>query len=571
MAEEEYKVGFVSGAKTEFLLPPLLVRFRVKTKQYLIAIMAFIATIGFIQLIYPAHAFVDGIKTENWPMAVVFDPKTNLTYIANERSNIVSVVGASGKIIDNVSVGTFPVSMIYNSKNNAIYVANERSNTISVIDTTTNSVVDNMLVGKHPDGLASDGAMLFVANSGNDTLSVIDLNKDEVVRTIVVGHLPAGVSVYPVNDKVKKIYVANTGSNTVSVIVLNSTLQKPEFNLKNIPLNGTSPFGIAVDIHEKMVYVTNTDSDSVSVISTTNDIETQKVNVGQNPLGVAVDIHNHKVYVANFLSKTVSVINRTRDGSFNVTKIPVSCCPTDVRVIAPPTRHGGKYMVYVPNALSDSMSIINSNTNQVQIGLMLNVNPPDSGYITCNDKKNDIGTSNNKYLTYDNGTILTCTAVGKSEDFQSTHQIIVSELISLYHFISNELLQTSEFKFIGWSSYGHVIPSSGVKEHKITFTPSHYDTVTANFEEHTPIKLDFLAALFTIIAGLPVVATFMTRFYSDRHKKLLERYSKAIEDSKGNNEHLSDLKKMIVDLYTKRKISEQDYSVLKEKFEEVNA
>ena len=58
-----------------------------------------------------------------------------------------------------------------------IYVANSDSNTVSVIDTTTNIVTENILVGRAPShiyGDLLDPGVIYVANLDSDTISVVD-------------------------------------------------------------------------------------------------------------------------------------------------------------------------------------------------------------------------------------------------------------------------------------------------------------------------------------------------------------------------------------------------------------
>ena len=168
-----------------------------------------------------------------------------------------------------------------------------------------------------------DGGRVYVANSFSDTVSVIDTRTNTVVDTdpttdgvnpIPVGDAPTGVAAAPDGSRV---YVTNRLDDTVSVInaATNSVVGLP------IAV-GRDPWGVAVTPDGGRVYVANRASNTVSVIETrTNtvvdtDPTTDGVNpirVGSRPFGVAVTPYGSRVYVANALSNSVSVIDARTD------------------------------------------------------------------------------------------------------------------------------------------------------------------------------------------------------------------------------------------------------------------
>ncbi len=96
------------------------------------------------------------------------------------------------------------------------YIANWNSNNVSVIDTSNNSVVATLAVGRSPQGIAVNpsGTRVYVTNSGSNpdstivdgTVSVIDIGNNSVVATVTVGNTPQGIAVNPSGTRV---YVAN--------------------------------------------------------------------------------------------------------------------------------------------------------------------------------------------------------------------------------------------------------------------------------------------------------------------------------------------------------------------------
>jgi YVTN family beta-propeller protein len=70
---------------------------------------------------------------------------------------------------------------------------------VSIIDTATNMVTANILVGSFPTGVAvtPDGRKVYVANQSSANVSVIAAKTNTLTATIAVGSEPTGVAVTP--------------------------------------------------------------------------------------------------------------------------------------------------------------------------------------------------------------------------------------------------------------------------------------------------------------------------------------------------------------------------------------
>ena len=75
------------------------------------------------------------------------------------------------------------------------YVALGRANHVAVVDVESREVLDYILVGKRPWGLAltQDEGLLYVANGLSDDLAIIDTESRRVVTTVPVGLVPYGI------------------------------------------------------------------------------------------------------------------------------------------------------------------------------------------------------------------------------------------------------------------------------------------------------------------------------------------------------------------------------------------
>ena len=164
------------------------------------------------------NTVIDTIQVGANPGDAAFDSTNNRIYVPNYNSGTVSVIDtATNSVLTTMSVGEGPRGAAFDAFNNRVYVANRNSDTVSVIDTTTNTVIAAIPVGNQPHGAVfnSTNRRLYVTNYSTSTVSVIDTNTNTVVDAIAVGDAPR----FPAFDSIhNRIYVPNTGSNTVSVI-----------------------------------------------------------------------------------------------------------------------------------------------------------------------------------------------------------------------------------------------------------------------------------------------------------------------------------------------------------------
>ena len=138
------------------------------------------------------------------------------------------------------------------------FIANDGS--VSVIDLTKNAVLEPILVGLHPSGMAltPDGRTLAVANAASDTVSLIDTATLKVVRTAWTKENPAvpfGASpnALAFDAEGERLYVCNGTMNCVSVLELEN--EAVEFE-GMIPV-GWFPGAIAYDAARQALYIAN--------------------------------------------------------------------------------------------------------------------------------------------------------------------------------------------------------------------------------------------------------------------------------------------------------------------------
>lgn len=312
--------------------------------------------------------------------------------------------------IRDVKVENFPLSVAVDEEMNTIFVANSRSNTVSVIDGTSNNLTSNIEVGRKPVAIALDNdevgldSLMFVVNSDSNTISVIDTTNNTLKDTIAVGNGPGPVAI---NSLINRLYVVNADSNTVSVIDYFVT-KRGSFESTKMGEDiqvGIYPTSITLNPKTNKLYVANSDSNTVSVINgQTNSLEGKDIQVGARPYGILY--YKDRLYVANFGSNTVSVVDPIQRKIINT--IPVGGLPVGIS-FNPATG-----VIYVTNLGSKSVSEIRDMS--VLAGINFNVNPSNSGQVKCG--RNTI--SDSEYRRYPIDEDIRCKAYpGTSSLFES--------------------------------------------------------------------------------------------------------------------------------------------------------
>ena len=211
------------------------------------------------------------------------------------------------EINSQIDVGAGPIAIAINPFTNTVYVANDDSNSTSVISGENNTKVgEDVPVGFDPRYIAinSFSNTVYVANFGANSVSVISGENNTKIKEIPVGDSPIDIAINPFTNTV---YVANRFSNSTSVISGENNTK-----IKEIPV-GDSPIDIAINEDTNTVYVANDDSNSTSVISGENNTKVGEDvpvgNVGDSPIAIAINEDTNTVYVANQFSNSVSVID----------------------------------------------------------------------------------------------------------------------------------------------------------------------------------------------------------------------------------------------------------------------
>jgi YVTN family beta-propeller protein len=235
------------------------------------------------------------------PMGIVASPDGTKVYVANFGSNSISVIDTAARRMLN-TIGNFgysPAELALSEDGRWLYATNPESDNVTVIDTVSNTVVQQIPVGRRPAGIAfdQDRRKIYVANSASNSISIIDKETYGVEATVTVGLKPGGLAIHE-----DKLYVANWGSSEVSVIGM------PSYSVtKTIPVT-QRPSWVQSGLSGR-IYVSNADNNEISFLYASMGMVTKDISVGDLPSHMAVDPLRRKLYVVNGLSEDVSVID----------------------------------------------------------------------------------------------------------------------------------------------------------------------------------------------------------------------------------------------------------------------
>ncbi|KKL90678.1 hypothetical protein LCGC14_1902290, partial [marine sediment metagenome] len=280
----------------------------------------------------------------------------SFAYIPNSGSNTVSVIDISTNIVvDTIIVGSIPYGIAVSPLGTHVYVTHQGSNSVSVIDTSTKTVVDTITVGNDLMGLAVNPSdtLLYVVDAGSATVSVIDTSTNTITDTIDDGFVqPIDILMNPSGTL---IYVSNHTGHFVSVIDTSTN------NVIDTITVAGNPMGLATNPSGTRLYVSG-EGNYFSVIDTSTNTVIESIDLGRWSTGVAVNSAGTVVYVATYDEAdlafgSISVIDTSTNTI--VDTITVGAVPYGLSV-NPSDTH-----VYVINAYGNTVSVIDTSTNTV--------------------------------------------------------------------------------------------------------------------------------------------------------------------------------------------------------------
>ena len=462
------------------------------------------------------------IPAGDTPFGVSVHPDGTKVYVSNRNSSDVTVINAAtNTVITSIAVANGPNGVSVSPDGTKAYVANYFSDEVTVINTVTNSVTATIEVGNGPIGVSvsPDGTKVYVVNTSDDDVSVINTATNLVIATVAVGENPQVVGNFitagdencnevpktftiTVNPTpVGSAYPQTVCSGSVANVALVSTVGGTSFTwtaaIQTSPVGGTitgfsdcsSACGTAI-VHT----LTNTGTSSGVVrytitpsaggcigIPFTVDVT---VNLGFdiNPIDNQVLCNNESTQpvtfsgsapgtIYNWVNNTPSIglpASGTGDIS-SFTAINTSNTPLSATITVS-TEGQVETFAYIPNNVSNDVSVINVATNTVVATIPVGDSPigvaisPDGTkvYVTNNFSNfvTVINTATNSVIgTINVGDYPSGIAVSP-DGSQIYVTYIYSNFISIFNTISNALTATVA---VGVSPIGVIVSPDGTK------------------------------------------------------------------------------------------------------------
>ena len=206
-------------------------------------------------------------------------------------------------------------------------------------------------------------------------------------------------------------------------------------------------------------------------------------------------------------------------------------------------------ILYENHAEYGTVSVVNTTTNNVAVGLTFSINPPNSGNIICHDQI----ISSSKHIMYDIDTDITCNA-NPNNNF-------------VFNSWSGDIYDSSNNKLITGSRVTDAYPNDGTTD-VIKLRASQFGTLTANFIRSNQVSIppEFWAPLYGIIPAI-ITGIFIPSIISWLNGKRQRTHLRQYIDNIGKLDK-DTIEKNITDSYTQGKISESHYQMLKERISE---
>jgi YVTN family beta-propeller protein len=306
-------------------------------------------------------------------------PRPMYAYTANYGAGTVSVIDTTNRqVVATLTVGKGPKIVVANPALTRVYVINYDSNSLSVINPATNQVIATILVGEAPQNItiSPDGKWVYVTNSGDDTVSIINADTNRVEKIIKVGKKPGEIFYSPDG---KWVYVVSNADKTVTVI------STADINIFATIAVGNNPGVVAFSANGLWAYIVNRGDSSFTIIDTVNVKEKccNTIALGSFPQGVAaIPPQSRQIYITVSQGKGKNGIVCAFDTAKNAISdnITVEIEPTQI------VTHTDGKRAYVVNLWSETISILNSETNQA-MGTMPIWGPPWGVAITPDGKE----------------------------------------------------------------------------------------------------------------------------------------------------------------------------------------
>ncbi|MDJ0768768.1 MAG: YncE family protein [Ilumatobacter sp.] len=263
-----------------------------------------------------AFGIAGGGTAQGSPVEAAFTPDGRFVYVSNYKmfgdgynpvadddcdrgdwddSFVYKIDVGRFEIVEVIPTGAVPKYLAVSPDGSRLVVSNWCGFDVSVIDTTSDSELGRVDVGRHPRGVAitSDSRFAYVTVMGEARIDVVDLQSLNVVNSIddAAGTTPRHILL---SDDDRYLYVSNHRMNSVRKIDLSVGA------VDGIASTGTQTRTMALADDGESLYVVNYQDGTVSKVRTSDMEILQTVYSGVRPVGITYDPETRQVWVANY-------------------------------------------------------------------------------------------------------------------------------------------------------------------------------------------------------------------------------------------------------------------------------
>ncbi len=258
----------------------------------------------------------DAVQLQGSPVEAAFTPDGRFVYVSNYKmfgtgfnpvaddscdrgswddSFVYKIDVERLEIVAVVPTGAVPKYLQVTPDGSKLVVSNWCGFDVSVIDTSTDTELGRVDLGRHPRGIAidSDSEVAYVTVMGEARIDVIGLESRSVIGSIeeAAGTTPRHL-VLSADDRY--LYVSNHKMNSVRKIDLGSG------TVVGIANTGTETRTMALSDDGESLYVVNYQDGTISKVRTSDMEIIQTVYSGVHPVGITYDADTRQVWVANY-------------------------------------------------------------------------------------------------------------------------------------------------------------------------------------------------------------------------------------------------------------------------------
>jgi DNA-binding beta-propeller fold protein YncE len=529
------------------------------------------------------------------PNEVKVDKFLNKVYVANERSDSISVLDSNLGTLKEIFIETIPHDLEVNDKIHHVYISGKApSKTISILDGRTDRLIQNISLSQAPLDIEVNEKESKVYLAGKEGIRLIDDDgsKPLGINPVKKYDIEGNYSKIAVDEEAEKVYVID--QDPPELLIFDNNLKLLE--KISIPDNN-APLDIEVNEKENSVYLIT----EKHFYKRYNDTRMTDIELNNKPRTLEVNENTDIVYVIS--DRDISIINGTRiNGTTNakIDKIIPLLKPlleievnenTDIVYIL--SKYGlyalnektnrlaninsfeslsnievneNTDIVYVTSEKSNGLFAIHGPKHKVAVGITFNISPLNSGRILCGEDKTEYPI--NQYLYEIPG--IKCIAkpndgyefVGWNENIDSNSSRPLRPCIEDSHsFFDSFTIPIQKTLKI----YNNTAETS--------FCINQYGKFTASFRElPAPLPTEYWIPLYGLIvstilgASIPSIIGW-AKIKGDikksnlHHNKIKSLYDEGRRDE-NDFESLNKLKNEISDSYLKGKINEFHYSNL---------